>query len=65
MYSKLRATIKEKGYKHKQVAEKIFISPACFSERMIGKIDFTLDEAIRIKKILGVDTPIEELFEEA
>ena len=73
MYGNLKAEFARKGLTlEKVVAElskrDIKMRVATLSMKLNKqnkKFDFTLNEAVALKSILGVDTPIEELFKEA
>lgn len=65
MFPNLKAEIARAGMTNQQVAERAGIKPVAFSNKMNGKYRFSLDEAIRIKKVLGDQYPIEYLFSEA
>lgn len=63
MYPTLRAELARKGMTMKSIAKKIGIAESTLSLKFNGKFDFTLAEAENIKKEIGVDMPLEELFE--
>lgn len=63
MYPNLRAEIARKGMTQIELAEMLGLSEGTLSQKMNGRYDFTLSEAIQIKMILGVDMLIETLFE--
>ena len=65
MYPNLRAELVRQGIKMGEFAERIGMSTQCFSMRMNGKREFTYNECCKIKSTLGVDIPLEILFEEA
>lgn len=62
MFPNLRAEISRRGLKNMDVAAAANISQGHFSLKLNGKYDFSLTEAIAIKKFLDVQAPIEELF---
>ena len=64
MYSNLRAEVVRRNLKLSDVAKKVGLTRTGMSQRMNGKINFTFDEAKKIKSVLGVDMTLEELFEE-
>lgn len=64
MYRMLEARIIYKGISKKRLAEDIHMNYNTLLAKMSGKIKFTLDEAVLIKKYLDESTPIEELFED-
>lgn len=63
MYPNLKAELSRKGMNLTELAEKMGITLGTLSLKMNGKSDFTYPEAVRIKQILGVDIPLEVLFE--
>lgn len=65
MYPNLRAELTRRGLTMSEFAKRIGMSPQGLSYRMNGKRNFTYPEALRIKKELGVDIPLEILFCEA
>ena len=67
MYSELYAEMARKGFTLEKMVEALHnlgvdmtIQTLCFKRK--GKNIFTLDEAKAIKKALGSDLPLEELF---
>lgn len=46
-------------------AKELEISSSTFSLKLNGKYPFTLDEAKKIKNILGTETTLDELFKES
>lgn len=65
MFPNLRAEIARKGLTLTAFAELIGMSLSVLSEKMHGRKEFTYSETIRIKHALGVDIPLEILFERA
>lgn len=63
MYPNLRAELARKNWTVGYLASLLDISPSNMSLRMNGKMDFSLTEARSIKKWLGIDMTIDELFE--
>ena len=63
MYRNLEAELARKGITKTSVAKKLGITLGTLSIKLSGKTNLTLPEAIKIKKILNVDLPIEFLFE--
>lgn len=64
MYPNVKAEFARRGLTLQTVADRMGISVSTLSTKMrFG--GFTLKEAKQIKEILEVETPIEELFEEA
>lgn len=63
-YPELRAMMARKGFTQFSLAKDIGISHVGMSKRMRKEARFTLDEAKAIKKILGTEMSIDELFQE-
>lgn len=62
MYRNLEAELARKGITKTKVARELGLTLGTLSLKLNGKSHLTLDEAMKIKKILKVDMPIEELF---
>ena len=65
MYPNVKAEIARKGITLEVIAKALGITLTTLSLKMNGKYQFTLKEAKKIKNVLGVDIPLEVLFEEA
>lgn len=67
MYPNLRAEMARKNVTMEMLANHLGVRINTISDKMTGKIQsgFTFREAKLIKEFLGVDMPLEELFEEA
>ena len=63
MFKNVDAELKRKGMTRGDLAKKLNLTPSTMSLKLNGKTHITLNEAMRIKKILGVDIPLEILFE--
>lgn len=63
MYNNLRAEMTRRNVNAKEIANKLGKTEGTISSKITGKTDFTMDEARQIKRILGVDITLEELFE--
>ena len=68
MYPNLRAEMRRKGITQRDMVKylngrdcKISVTTLC--NKMTGKREFTFSEAIAIKDILGVEVPLEVLFQ--
>jgi transcriptional regulator with XRE-family HTH domain len=62
MFRNLDAELKRKGMTRGDLAKAMNITPSTMSMKLNGKSGLTLKEALRIKDILNVDIPIEQLF---
>lgn len=65
MYPNVKAEMARRGMSIKDLAKAMGCSGANLCKKLNGKIVLTYKEATRIKAILGVDTPLEDLFAEA
>lgn len=63
MYPNLNAEIARAGITRTELAKRACMSDSALSLKMSGKVKFTFDETMRIKDAIGVDLPLEELFE--
>ena len=63
MYSNLKAEIARKGWSITRLALNIGMSYQSLSQRMRGIINFTLNEAKKIKAVLGTELSLDQLFE--
>lgn len=64
MYPNVEAELARARMTKKKLSEKLGITPSTLSLKLLGKSDLSFQEAIEIKKLLKVNIPIEELFEE-
>lgn len=62
MYQNLKAEIVKNGFNLGEFAKEINITNSTLSRKLKGKSDWTLDEAIKIKKLLNGNANLEELF---
>lgn len=62
MYRNLEAELARQGITKTKVANELGITLGTLSLKLKGKYNVTLSEAIKIKKILEVNLPIEYLF---
>ena len=62
MYPNLEAEMARKSVKAVQLSNAIGVNESTFSGKRNGKTDFSLREAVEIKRILKADIPLEELF---
>ncbi len=62
MYRNLEAEIVRKGLTQKKLADLINCNVSTLSLKLNGKREFTLDEAKKIKTVLNVDIPLDDLF---
>ncbi len=63
MFCNLNAEMARKSITITYLAKELGITPTTLSLKLNGKSDLTLKQAFRIKCILGVDIPLETLFE--
>ena len=62
MYRNLEAELKRKQIRRIDLANELGLALSTVSEKMQGKSEFSLGTAMAIKRMLGVDMPIEVLF---
>ncbi len=62
MYRNLEAELGRKGINKCELAKRLNLTPSTLSCKFNGKGTIKLSEAIEIKRILGVDMSLEELF---
>ena len=62
LYPNLRAEMARQGLTIDKLATMLGISAASLSQKLRGLFPFTLNEAKKIKALLNVDIPLEELF---
>ena len=65
MYPNLKAEMARRNITLAKLAEALGITVGTLSLKLNGKYPITWHEAIKIKEFIGVDMPIEILFEEA
>lgn len=63
MYKNVKAEMSRRGIILENLAEALGLTVSTVSQKLNGKYPITLTEAKVIKKRLGVDIPLEELFE--
>lgn len=63
LFKNLRAEMLRAGLDVAGLAKKTGMKVSALYSRLNGTVTFSLDEAIAIKKVLGVEMPLEELFE--
>lgn len=63
MFPNLRAELARKGISIPQLAEMADMKVTTLYDKYNGRTAFTLDEAIKIRDVLGLDMSIDELFE--
>jgi len=64
MFLNLEAEMARTRLNRTRLSKEMGITLGTLSLKLSGKSDLTLKEAMKIKKLLGVPMPIEELFEE-
>lgn len=62
MYPNLEAELSRKNIKRADLAKLLDCSISTISEKLQEKSDFSLQTAFKIRKVLGVDLPLEYLF---
>lgn len=62
MFPYLRGEMAMRRYTISKMAEDLGISICSLSSKLNGKYPFTLDEAKSIKKLLGTEKTLDELF---
>lgn len=62
MFSTLNAERARKGLSWKDVSERAGINYSTLTKKLYDGSDFTVKQAISIKKAIGVDVPVDELF---
>lgn len=62
VFPNLEAELKRKNIKRADLAQLLKCSIGTISEKMNEVSPFTFDAAVTIKKFLGVNIPLEELF---
>lgn len=62
MYKRIEAQIVLSGISKRELAKRVGISYNTLNIKLSGKSAFSLDEAIKIKKEIEANEPIEELF---
>lgn len=62
VFNNLDAEMRRKRITQEELAIRMGINPSTLSQKMTGKREFSLTEAKKIKHILEVNIPIEELF---
>jgi transcriptional regulator with XRE-family HTH domain len=62
MFRNLKAEMVRSNFTGFELSKELGMTNSTFSQKLNGKFDFSLNEAIRIKKILGTELTIEELF---
>ena len=62
MYKNIEAEIARNDLTRKEIAETLGLSISTVSLNLNGKASITLNEAIKLKKLLKTNMPSEELF---
>lgn len=62
MFRNLEAEMVLKGFTQGTIAKQLGITPTTLSFKLNGKSPISLQECVDIKKIIGTDKSIEELF---
>lgn len=64
MYPNVEAELARARMTKRMLSKQMEITQGTLSLKLSGKSDLTFPEAIKIKRLLRVDIPIEELFKE-
>ena len=64
MYRNLKAEMARNDVTARELAKRVGMTEASFSLKMHGKRQFSIYEAKRIRRVLGTDVELEELFED-
>ena len=64
MYPNVEAELARARMTKRMLSEQMGITQGTLSLKLSGKSDLTFPEALKIKRLLRVDIPIEELFKE-
>lgn len=62
MYSTLKAEVARKGLSVKSLSAVCNVPQSTLYDKLHGKSDLTLGQAISIRKALGIEMDLEELF---
>ncbi|MEG1761441.1 MAG: helix-turn-helix transcriptional regulator [Hydrogenoanaerobacterium sp.] len=62
MFRNVDAELKRNGMTRGDLARALNLNPSTMSLKLNGKALITLDEAVKVKEILKVNMPVEELF---
>lgn len=62
MFRNLEAELARCNLTKRELASKLGCTPSTLSLKLNGKAPLSLKEAAKIKSIIGVDMPLEELF---
>lgn len=62
MYPNFKAEMVRRRMNMQELADKLGLSTSALYARVRGEKDLTIKEALKIKEVLGVDMPVEELF---
>lgn len=65
MFRNIEIIIFQKGLSKREIAQKLGMTYNTLLLKLSGKATFTLDEALKLKEILGSSLSIEELFDPA
>lgn len=64
MYREVLAEMKRQKLTGANMAEALGVTPGTWSQKVNGNYPFTFREAVKVKKILKTELPLEELFKE-
>lgn len=64
MYRNVLGEMRRQKITGADMAKALGITPGTWSQKVNGHYPITFREAVRVKEVLNVDTPLEELFKE-
>lgn len=65
MYPNLKAELARVSMSMKDLAKAINMPYSTLVDKIAGRSEFTFQEAVDIRKAIGVDIPLDELFKKA
>lgn len=65
MYPNLKAELARVNMSMKDLAKAIDMPYSTLVDKVAGRSEFTFQEAVDIRKAIGVDIPLDELFKKA
>ena len=65
MYKRIEAQIILSGVSRKELAQALWMSYNTLNLKLSGKRDFSLAEAVEVKRLLNAQDPVEMLFDKS